>query len=100
MVVNDKRLVSIYNICIHAYMTYLFLIFSVFPGYSVCLQVFFFFFKLLQISKTFSNASPGSMHNTGFLGLVHWDDPEGWYGEGGRRVFRMGNTSIPVADSC
>ena len=32
-------------------------------------------------------ASPGSMHNTGCLGLVHWDDPEGWYGEGGvRRV--------------
>ena len=28
-------------------------------------------------------ASPGSMHNTGCLGLVHWDDPEGWYGEGG-----------------
>ena len=25
-------------------------------------------------------ASPGSMHNTGCLGLVHWDDPEGWYG--------------------
>ena len=23
------------------------------------------------------------MHNTGSLGLVHWDDPEGWYGEGG-----------------
>ena len=32
-------------------------------------------------------ASPGSMHNTGWLGLVHWDDPEGWYREaGGRRV--------------
>ena len=30
-------------------------------------------------------ASPGSMHDTGCLGLVHWDDPEGWYG-GGRRV--------------
>ena len=30
-------------------------------------------------------ASPGSMHDTGFLGLVHWDDPEGWYGEGGGR---------------
>ena len=29
-------------------------------------------------------ASPGSMHDTGCLGLVHWDDPEGWYGEGGR----------------
>ena len=27
-------------------------------------------------------ASPGSMHDTGCLGLVHWDDPEG----GGRRV--------------
>ena len=22
-------------------------------------------------------ASPGSMHDTGCLGLVHWDDPEG-----------------------
>ena len=22
-------------------------------------------------------ASPGSMHETGFSGLVHWDDPEG-----------------------
>ena len=32
-------------------------------------------------------ASPGSMHDTGCLGLVHWDDPQGWYGEGrGRRV--------------
>ena len=33
-------------------------------------------------------ASPGSMHDTGCLGLVHWDDPEGWYGEegGGRSV--------------
>ena len=32
-------------------------------------------------------ASPGLMHGRGCLGLVHWDDPEGWYGEvGGRRV--------------
>ena len=31
------------------------------------------------------DASPGSMHDTGCLGLVHWDDPEGWYGEGGGR---------------
>ena len=29
--------------------------------------------------------SPGSMHNTGCSGLVHWDDPEGWDGEGGGR---------------
>ena len=26
--------------------------------------------------------SPGSMHETGLSGLVHWDDPEGWDGEG------------------
>ena len=30
-------------------------------------------------------ASPGSMHDTGCLGMVHWDDPEGRYGEGGGR---------------
>ena len=30
-------------------------------------------------------ASPGSMQDTGCSGLVHWDDPEGWYGEGGGR---------------
>ena len=45
-------------------------------------------------------ASPGSMHDTGCLGLVHWDDPEGWYVEGRARGFMMGNTYIPVADSC
>ena len=44
--------------------------------------------------------SPGSMHDTGCLGLVHWDDPEGWDGEGGGRGFRMGNTCTPMADSC
>ena len=27
--------------------------------------------------------SPGLMQDTGCLGLVHWDDPEGWYREGG-----------------
>ena len=27
-------------------------------------------------------ASPGLMHETGCSGLVHWDDPEGWDGEG------------------
>ena len=29
--------------------------------------------------------SPGSVQDTRSLGLVHWDDPEGWYGEGGGR---------------
>ena len=28
-------------------------------------------------------ANLGSMQDTGYLGLVHWDDPEGWYREGG-----------------
>ena len=28
-------------------------------------------------------ARPGSMQDTGCLGLVHGDDPERWYGEGG-----------------
>ena len=35
-------------------------------------------------------ASPGSMHDTRCLGLVHWDDPEGWYGEGGGRRVQDG----------
>ena len=43
-------------------------------------------------------ASPGSMHDTGCLGLVHWDDPEGWCGEEGGG-FRMGSTCMPEADS-
>ena len=30
-------------------------------------------------------ASPCSMHDTGCLGLVHWDNTKGWYGEGGGR---------------
>jgi len=30
------------------------------------------------------DASPGS------LGLVHWDHPEGWYGEGGGRRVQDG----------
>ena len=30
------------------------------------------------------------MHDTGCLGLVHWDDPEGWTGEGGGRRVQDG----------
>ena len=37
--------------------------------------------RVISCMKQF--ASPGSMHDTGCLGLVHWDDPEGCYG--GRR---------------
>ena len=45
-------------------------------------------------------ASPGSMQDTGCLGLVHWDDPEGWSEEGSGRGFRTGNMCTPVADAC
>ena len=32
----------------------------------------------------------GSMQDTGCLGLVHWDDPEGWYGERWEGVSGLG----------
>jgi len=35
-------------------------------------------------------ASPVSMQDTGCLGLVHWDDPEGWYVEGSARGIQDG----------
>ena len=35
-------------------------------------------------------ASPGSMHDTGCSGLLHWDDPEGWDGKGGGRGIQDG----------
>ena len=35
-------------------------------------------------------ASSGSIHDTGCLGLVRWEDPEGWYGEGGGRRVQDG----------
>ena len=35
-------------------------------------------------------ASPSLMHDTGCSGLVHWDDPEGWDGEGGGREVQDG----------
>ena len=35
-------------------------------------------------------ASQGLMHGTGCVGLVHWDDPEGWYREGGGRGVQDG----------
>ena len=41
-----------------------------------------------------------SRFDTGSLGLVHWDDPEGWYGEGGGRGVQDGNMCMPVVDSC
>jgi len=42
-------------------------------------------FETCIISYKKRIASPGSTQDTGCLGLVHWDDPEGWYGEDGGR---------------
>ena len=44
--------------------------------------------------------SPGSMHETGCLGLVHWNDPEGWDGEGGGRGVQDGEHMYTVVDPC
>ena len=40
------------------------------------------------------------MNETGCSGLEHWDDPGGCDEEGGGREFWMGNTFVPMADSC
>ena len=42
---------------------------------------------------------PGLMHDTGCLGLEHWDDPRDGMGREEGGGFGMGNTCIPVADS-
>ena len=41
-----------------------------------------------KLSRVNPIASPGSMHDTGYLGLVHWDVPERWDGEGCGRGFQ------------
>ena len=46
--------------------------------------------KTFIISYVKRIASPGLMQDTGSLGLVHRDDPEGWYGEGGGRGVQDG----------
>jgi len=51
------------------------------------------------VQETMIKTIPGLMQDTGSLGLVHWDDPEGWYGEVGGG-FRMGNMCTPMADAC
>ena len=46
------------------------------------------------------NHQSGSMQDTGCLGLLHWDNPEGWDEREVGGGFRMGNTCTPMADSC
>ena len=40
--------------------------------------------------ETTKNNTKRYTYDTGCLGLVHWDDPEGWYGEGGGRRVQDG----------
>ena len=56
--------------------------------------------KTCVISYKKRITSPGLMQDTGCLRLVHWDDPEGWYGRVVGGGFRIGNMCTPVADSC
>ena len=44
---------------------------------------------MLSYVKQITNS--GSMHETGCLGLMHWDDPEGWDREGGGREGENGD---------
>ena len=44
-------------------------------------------------------ASPGSMQDIGCLGLVHWDDPEVWYREGGGRGVQDGKYMYKTINS-
>ena len=44
--------------------------------------------------------SPSSMHETKHSQLVHWDNAEGWDGEGCGWWFNMGDTCTAMADSC
>ena len=45
------------------------------------------------------NPGPGSMQDTGCLGLVHWDDPEGWYGKGFINHTESTNEAKSVSDT-
>ena len=56
--------------------------------------------EICKISYMERVANPGSMHDTGCLGQMHWDDPEGWDGEGGGRGVQDGEHTYARADSC
>ena len=43
-----------------------------------------------KISHVERISSTGLMHDKGCSGLVHWDDPEGWYGKGGGKRVQDG----------
>ena len=46
--------------------------------------------KVRFISESLALIVFSLMHDDGCLGLVHWEDPEGWCGEGGGREVQDG----------
>ena len=56
--------------------------------------------EMCTLSYVEQITSPVLMHGIGCLGLVHWNDPEGWDGEGGGRGVQDGEYMYTVADSC
>ena len=72
-----------------------------FPTWLMILRFFFHIFigHLYIFFGKISIQVPGSMHDTGCLGLVHWDDPEGWNGEGGGRRVQDGEHMYTCEDS-
>ena len=46
--------------------------------------------EICKISYVKRITSPGLMHDTGCSGLEHWDNPEGWDGEGDGRGVQDG----------
>ena len=53
---------------------------------------------ILSCKKRIASLCP--MQDTGCLGLVHGDDPERCYGEGGGRGFMFGIACTPMVYSC
>ena len=47
-------------------------------------------YALVYCIGVFLSGLLGSMQDTGCLGLMHWGDPERWYGEGGGRGVQDG----------
>ena len=56
-------------------------------------EYFFLIFNYFKVLKVL-------MHETGCSGLVHWDDPEGWDGEGGGRRVQDGEHMYSMVESC
>ena len=53
-------------------------------------HLFMCFIETCKISYVKRITSPGLMHETGYSGLGHWDNPEGWDGEEGQRGVQDG----------